>query len=138
MFLRFSKHGTVKLRKREVRRRQTWDAAVATARRDGGWCGMRRWAITGLGMWEAVRKGSGARWELVRGGAGSWRGNCDTTQINKQMTKNTTNTSQLSQSSQHPRQGPINHQKNINRRRTRYRPEHQMFFILVFLQDKFM
>jgi len=32
----------------------------------------------------------------------------DITQLDKQMTKDTTNTSQLGQSSQHPRQGPTN------------------------------
>jgi len=57
----------------------------------------------------------------------------DTTQLEKQMTK-ATNTLQLSQSSQHPKQDPTKHQKNLSRRRTR----HQMFFLLVFLQDKFI
>jgi len=35
-------------------------------------------------------------------------GGHDTTQLDKEITKDTTDTSQLSQSSQHPRQGPPN------------------------------
>jgi len=62
----------------------------------------------------------------------------DTTHLDKQMTKETTNTSQLSQSSQHPRQGPTKLQKDLSRRRTGHRPEHQMLFLLVFLKDKFI
>ena len=54
------------------------------------------------------------------------------------MTRNTTKTSQLSQSSQHPRQGPTKLQKDLSKRRTRHRPEHKMFFLMVFLKDKFM
>jgi len=50
----------------------------------------------------------------------------DTTQLNKEITKETTDISQLSQSSQHPRQGPTKLQKDLNRRRTRHRPEHHM------------
>jgi len=61
-----------------------------------------------------------------------------TTQIDKQMTKDTMNTSQLGNSSQHTRQCPTKHQKDIRRRISGHRPEHQMFFLLVFLQDKFM
>jgi len=61
-----------------------------------------------------------------------------TTQIDKHMTKDTTNTSQLGQSSQHPRQGPTKHQNDPNRRRNGHKTEHQMFFLLVFLKDKFM
>ena len=62
----------------------------------------------------------------------------DTNHLDKQMTKDTTDTSQLSQSSQHPRQDPTKLQKDLSRRRTRHRPEHQMFFLLVFLKDKFI
>jgi len=62
----------------------------------------------------------------------------DTTQLDKQMTKDITNTSQLGQSFQHLRQGLTKHQKDLSRRRTGQRLEHQMFFLLVFLQDKFM
>jgi len=52
--------------------------------------------------------------------------------------KDTTNTSQLSQSSQHPQQGPTELQNDLSKRRTGHRTEHQMFFLLVFLKDKFM
>ena len=65
-------------------------------------------------------------------------GGHDTTQLDKDITKDKTDTSQLSQSYQHPRQGPTKLQKDLNRRRTGYRPEHQMFFLLVFLTNKFM
>ena len=63
-------------------------------------------------------------------------GGHDTTHISKQITKDTRDTSHFDQSSQHPRQGPTKCRKNLSRRRTGHRPEHQMFFLLVFLQDK--
>ena len=64
---------------------------------------------------------------------------CDTTQLDKEIIKDTTNTSQLSQSSQHPIQGPTKLQKDLSKRRTEHRSEHhQMFFLLVFLKEKFM
>jgi len=56
----------------------------------------------------------------------------DTNQLDKQMAKDTTNSSQLGQSSQHTRQGP----PNLNRRRTEHEPKYQLFFLVVFLQDK--
>ena len=62
----------------------------------------------------------------------------DTNQLDKEITKYTTDTSQLSQSSQHPRQGPTKLQKGLSRRRTGHVSEYQMFFLLVFLKDKFM
>jgi len=62
----------------------------------------------------------------------------DTTQLDKEITNDTIDTSQLSQSSQHPRQCPTKLQKNLSRRRTGLKPEHQMFSLLVFLKDKFM
>jgi len=65
-------------------------------------------------------------------------GGHDTNQIDKQMNKDTTKTSQLGQSSQHPRQSPTKHQKDLNKRRIRHKPELEIFFLLVFLQDKFM
>ena len=63
-------------------------------------------------------------------------GGHDTTQIAKQMTKDTRDTSHFDQSSQHPRQGPTKYRKDPSRRKMRHRLEHQMFFLLVFLQDK--
>ena len=60
----------------------------------------------------------------------------DTYQVDKQMTKDTTDTSHFDQSSQHTRQGPTKYQKDLRRRRIGHRLEHQMFFLLVFLQDK--
>jgi len=54
------------------------------------------------------------------------------------MTKDTTNTSQLSQSPKHPRQGLTKLQKDLSKRRTEHRLEHHMFFLLVFLKDKFI
>jgi len=57
-------------------------------------------------------------------------GGHDTTQLDKQMPKDTMNTSQSGQSYQHPRQGPAKLQKDLNRRRIGHRAEHQMFFLL--------
>jgi len=65
-------------------------------------------------------------------------GGHDTTQLDKEITKDTKITSQLSQLSLHPRQDPTKLQKDLSRRRTGHRPKHQMFFLLVFLKDKFM
>jgi len=65
-------------------------------------------------------------------------GGHDTTQINNQMTKDTTNTSQLGQSSQHTRLDLTRPQKSHSRRRTKHGPKYQLFFILVFLEDMFM
>jgi len=62
----------------------------------------------------------------------------DTTQLVKEITKDTTDTSQLSQSSQHRRQGPTKFQKDLSRRRTRHRLEDHMFFLLIFLKDMFI
>jgi len=58
--------------------------------------------------------------------------------LDKQMTKNTTDTSQLSQSSQHPRQGPTKLHNDLSRRRTGPRLQHHIFFLLVFVKEKFM
>jgi len=60
----------------------------------------------------------------------------DTNQLDKQMTKDTTNSSQLGHSSQHKRQGLTKSQKSLSRGRTRHEPKYQLFFILVFLQEK--
>ena len=60
----------------------------------------------------------------------------DTNQVDKSMTKYTKDTSQFDQSSQYTRQCPTKYRKDLSRRRTRHRPEHQMFFLMVFLQDK--
>jgi len=60
-------------------------------------------------------------------------GGYDTTQLDKSMTKDTTNISQLGQSSQHTRPGPSKPQESLNRRRTRYGPEYLLFFFLIFL-----
>ena len=60
----------------------------------------------------------------------------DTTQLAKQMTKDTRDTSHFDKSSQHTRQGSTKYRKDLIIRRNRHKPEHQMFFLLVFLQDK--
>ena len=63
-------------------------------------------------------------------------GGHDTTQLAKQMTKDTRGTSHFDQSSQLTRQGPTKYRKGLNRRRTGHKLEHQMFFLLIFLQEK--
>jgi len=60
----------------------------------------------------------------------------DTTQLAKHMTKDTRGISHFDQSSKLTRQGPTKYWKDLSRRRTEHKPEHQMFFLLVFLQDK--
>jgi len=55
----------------------------------------------------------------------------DTTQLAKHIRDN----SHCDQSSQHSRQGPTKYWKDLRRRKIG-RPEHQMFFFMVFLQDK--
>jgi len=45
----------------------------------------------------------------------------DTTQLDNEITKDTTDTSQLSQSSQRPKQDPTKLQKDLHRRRTGHR-----------------
>jgi len=65
-------------------------------------------------------------------------GRHDTTQIDKQMTKDTTDTSQLGQSSQYTRPDPTRPQKNLNRRRTKHEPEYQLFFFLFFSQEVYV
>ena len=63
-------------------------------------------------------------------------GGQDTNQLDKQMTKDITDSSQLGQSSQHTRQDPTKSQKKLSRGRTGHEPKYQLFFLLVFLQDK--
>ena len=60
----------------------------------------------------------------------------DTTQLAKQMTKDTRDTSHFDQSSQYTRQRSTKYRKDLSRRRIGHKLEHQMFFLIVFLQDK--
>jgi len=61
-----------------------------------------------------------------------------TIQVAKRMTEDLRDNSQCGQSSQQSRQGPTKYQTDLNKSRTEHRPEHQMFFLLVFLKDKIM
>ena len=54
---------------------------------------------------------------------------------NRQITKDTTSTSQKGQSSQDTRPGPTKPQERINKKRS-YKPEYQKFFRLVFLKNR--
>ena len=65
-------------------------------------------------------------------------GEHDTIQVPKKMTKDSRDNSHYEQSSQQSSQDPTKDQTNLTRRRTGHRPEHQMFFLLVFLKDKNM
>jgi len=49
--------------------------------------------------------------------------NGDTNQLDKQMTKDTTNSSQLGLSSRHAKQGPAKSHKSLSRGRTRHEPK---------------
>jgi len=60
----------------------------------------------------------------------------DTNHIIQQMAKDTTSTSQIGQSSRYIKSDPAKPQESINRRRTKYKPEYQKFFLLVFPQEK--
>jgi len=60
----------------------------------------------------------------------------DTTQLAKQMTKNTRGASHFDESSPLTREGPTKYRKDHSRRRTGHRLDNQMFFLPVFLQDK--
>jgi len=60
-------------------------------------------------------------------------GGHDTTQLVKQMTKDTKDNSNYDQ---HSRQGPTKYRKDLSRRRIGHRPEHQKFFLLVVLEAK--
>jgi len=53
---------------------------------------------------------------------------------NRQMTKDTTSTSQKGQSSQDTKSGPTKPRERINKRRRSYKPEYHKFFVLVFLK----
>jgi len=63
-------------------------------------------------------------------------GGYDTIQVAKKMTKNSRDNSHCKQSSQQSSQDPSKDQSNLTRRRIGHRPEHQMFFLLVFLKEK--
>ena len=63
-------------------------------------------------------------------------GGNDTNHIDKQMTKDTIGTSQLGHSSQYIKSDLTKSQKSCSRGRTGYEPKYQLFFLLVFLQDK--
>jgi len=54
------------------------------------------------------------------------------------MTKDSRDNSHREQSSQQSSQDPTKDQTDLTRRRNGHRPEHQMFFLLVFLKDKNM
>jgi len=60
----------------------------------------------------------------------------DTDHINQQMTKDKARTSQIGQTSQYTKPSPTKPRESINRRRTRYKPEYQKFFLFVFPQKK--
>jgi len=60
----------------------------------------------------------------------------DTIQVAKKMTKHSRDNSHCDQSSQQSSQGPTKYQTDLSRKRTGHRPEHQLFFLLVFLKDK--
>jgi len=53
---------------------------------------------------------------------------------NRQMTKDTTSTSQKGQSSQDTKPGPTKPKKRINKRRRSYKSKYHKFFLLVFLK----
>jgi len=62
----------------------------------------------------------------------------DTIQVAKKMTKDSRDNSHCEQSSQQSSQDPTKDQTNLTRKRTGHTPEHQMFFLLVFLKEKNM
>jgi len=57
----------------------------------------------------------------------------DKIQVAKKMTKDSRDNSHCEQSSQQSSQDPTKYQTDLTRRRTWHRPEHQQFFLLVFL-----
>jgi len=65
-------------------------------------------------------------------------GGHDTIQVAKKATKDLRNNSHCEQSSQQSSQGPTKYHTDLTRRRTWHRPKHQLFFLLVFLEDKNM
>jgi len=60
----------------------------------------------------------------------------DTIQVNKVMTKASIDHSHYDKLSQQSSQDPTKDLANLTRRRSGHRPEHQMFFLLVFLKIK--
>ena len=60
----------------------------------------------------------------------------DIIQEHKKMTKDSRDNSHSEQSSQQTSQDPTKDPTNLIRRRTRHTPEHQLFFLLVFLKIK--
>ena len=60
----------------------------------------------------------------------------DTIQVDKKMTKDSRDHSHYKQSSQQSSQDSIKDLTDLTRGRTWHRPEHQMFFLLVFLKIK--
>jgi len=63
-------------------------------------------------------------------------GGHDTIQVDKKMTKDSRDHLHYEQSSQQSNQDPTKDLMNLTRRRTGHRPEHQMFFLLVFFKIK--
>jgi len=63
-------------------------------------------------------------------------GEHDTIQANKKMTKDSHDHSHYEKSSQLSSEDPTKDLTNLTRRRNGQRPEHQMFFLLVFLRIK--
>ena len=60
----------------------------------------------------------------------------DTIQVDKKMTKDSRDHSYYEHSSQQSSQDPTKDLMDLTRGRTRHRPEHQMFFLLIFLKIK--
>ena len=61
---------------------------------------------------------------------------CDTIQANKEITKDSNYHSHYEKSSQLSSENTSNDLSNLTRKRNGQRPEHQMFFLLVFLRIK--
>jgi len=59
-------------------------------------------------------------------------GGHDTNHRKQQMTKDTSSTSEKGHSSQYTNLGPTNLRESISRRRTKYKPKYQKFFLIVF------
>ena len=63
-------------------------------------------------------------------------GGHDAIQVAKKMTKDSRDKSHCEQSSQQSSQNPTKYHTDLTRRRIGLRPEHQMFFLLVFFKIK--